>query len=129
MSLWFLVEGHQKRCYFLNRNLSPLCIHWKFRQQNLHKFFQTGSIYSKFLKHSRLLTDIHRIHIKQILKNLLIYLASQLVGSWFPDQGLNPGPRQWKYRNRLMKKHSLLTCACLHYCCFTNMLDSVVYSY
>ena len=49
-SLWFSVEGHQNRCYFLNRNLSPLYIHWKFRQQNLHTFFQTGSIYSKFFK-------------------------------------------------------------------------------
>ena len=35
------------------------------------------------------------IYLSKLIKlYLFIFLATQLVGSSFPDQGLNPGPQQ-----------------------------------
>ena len=47
---------------------------------------------SKSFRHSSLTPASH--------KGLFFFPAAPcgLVGSWFPDQGLNPGPQQWKHR-------------------------------
>lgn len=58
--------SEQMLSHFLNRNVGPLYIHWKFRKQIIHKYFQACSFYSKFSKCFSSFIDIHMVHIKQI---------------------------------------------------------------